>query len=667
MNKKNILSTSSSLVNNLNSLGIYNFLDVLSYLPYRYENNYPSNEKNIVDKQRIVLRGKIEGEIKLSKFKKITLSRFRFISRSQRLYQVEAYNRAYLNKIINYNDEYIIHGIYDKNKINLINIRKFNKDDYRALTPIYSLQNKIEQYVFINLIKKAFNNINNIDSIIPKGLINKYKLIEKRKALYKLHFPMSFNEVKYAMRTLKYEECLKFCLKTLLIREFNSSFNKKETEKIKFKDIDAFILSLPYKLTTSQQDALTEIIFDMNKEKAMYHLLQGDVGCGKTLVASLSMLANKYRHKQSAFLAPTDALARQHYSYLLSLFKDINISIGLLLGSTSKKERKEIKNKLINGEIDILVGTHALFSKDIIYKDLALCVIDEQHKFGVNQRMALVEKNENADLLLLTATPIPRTLSLSLYADLDVSTINEFPFKERKIETKICKSDDKIIDEIIKNSLEKNKRIYIVAPTIYDDGNEFQISVDELVSNYALKYNKKITYLHGKLSDEDKIKSLTLFKSGEKPILISTSVIEVGIDVKNADTMIIYGALHFGLASLHQLRGRIGRDGSFAKCILVYDGDDQDNIDKLNVLVESNDGFKISEEDLKRRGPGDLVGFKQAGLPNFNYVNIVKDFKMFESAREDAKKIILSRNLSQYHDLVNEIEKEINDISFTNV
>lgn len=668
-NNKIVLSKSPRILKALKDLKLKSIFDIVNHIPYKYENNLPTDENNINHKDKIVFIGKIEGNIQFNKFRRISITKFNFVSNSNKLYRIEAFNRDYLVKTLNNETEYIIHGIYDSNKkiINLVNIKKYNKEEFETLIPLYSLANKIEQFEYRRIVKKAFDNIDKMLCIIPFSLMNKYKLLDKKDALYRLHFPNNLNDVRLAMRTLKYEECLKFTLKSLLIREYNSKFNKTEIDKIDYENIELFITKLPYKLTTSQQEAFNEIFFDMNKNKSMYRLLQGDVSSGKTLVAILAMYMNKLRNKQSAFLAPTDALARQHYSNVMETLKNENINVALLLGSTTKKERNIIKTKLLNNEIDIIIGTHALFSDDIIYHDLGLCIIDEQHKFGVNQRKSLFDKGENADLLLLTATPIPRTLALSIYGDLDVSTLTEFPFKERKITTSISKSDDKKIDKLIENSLLNNKRIYIVAPMIFDNDNESQISVEELVEQYQNKYPNKVTYLHGKLSNEDKINALIAFKSGETPIIISTSVIEVGIDVKEADLMIIYGSIHFGLASLHQLRGRIGRDGSSSNCVLILDEDDEDSISKLNVLVESNDGFKISEEDLKRRGPGELSGFKQSGLLEFTYVNIVNDFKMFEAAREDAKKIISLRTKYPYDVLIRIIEKEINDISFTNV
>jgi ATP-dependent DNA helicase RecG len=365
-------------------------------------------------------------------------------------------------------------------------------------------------------------------------------------------------------------------------------------------------------------------------------------------------------------MAPTDALARQHFKTFRELFKDTPMRIALLLGSTPKKERFQINMGLINHKIDLVIGTHALFSEDVNFSSLGLAVIDEQHRFGVNQRLLLASKGEHADLLLMSATPIPRTLALTLYGDLDVSTLSEFPFRQRNIVTKIVAMNDGLIDKTIKAALAQDKRIYIVAPVIDFSGRGL-VSVEELFKHYEKAYPGQVSLLHGQMSIEDKTYALSDFVSGKTPIIVSTSVIEVGIDVKEASTMVIYAPTSFGLASLHQLRGRIGRDGQEATCLLVYDGDDEDEKDKLNVLVQSNDGFFIAEEDLRRRGPGELSGFRQSGIASFEFVNLIDDFKMFEAARNDAKDLLANEKAITNRAIINRAKKEISLAKFTNV
>jgi ATP-dependent DNA helicase RecG len=376
-----------------------------------------------------------------------------------------------------------------------------------------------------------------------------------------------------------------------------------------------------------------DIVSDLNEKKQMYRLLQGDVGSGKTVVAAIALYANSLRKNQGALMAPTDALAKQHFKTLQELLKSHALTIRLLVGGLSSAEKKAIKESLLDGTIDILVGTHALFSQDTEFFSLGLAIIDEQHRFGVNQRDLLKDKGRQADLLMMSATPIPRSLAMTVYADMDISTLTQFPFSSRKVKTKIVEENDALIDYAIKAALEQHKRIYVVAPKIMESDSGKQ-SVVTLSQAYQKKYPKQVTLLHGKLDGEEKEDALKAFATGYTPIIVSTTVIEVGIDVKPATVMIIHDADTFGLASLHQLRGRIGRDGSEALCLLVVQDQHLEGLERLNVLVDSNDGFYIAEQDLKLRGPGELMGAKQSGLPGFQYLNIVKDVAILQNMRK---------------------------------
>jgi len=654
----------------LYNMGLYSYKDIILHLPRKYEDFHPTHENNLVDKERVVFVGNIVGTPLTRRFSKIAVTKFSFVTLKKNVFYVEAWNRPYLSKTLEGGDLFTLVGNYDakKNKINLVNITKgvVNGDNY--IKPIYSLPRDIDNYEFIRLVRKSFNEIDEKDIYdeVPAYFMSKYRLEKRIDALRLAHNPKDFKDIYKGLRVLKYEECLLFSLKTQMIRNINKELIHHERIQIEESKIKQFIEELPYKLTKSQLDAVKEILTDLNKPNLMYRLLQGDVGTGKTLVAIIALYANYLRGEQGAFMAPTDALARQHYKTFAKILAPYGIRVALLLGSTSIKDRSQIRKGLMNNEINVVVGTHALFSKDISYGSLGLAIIDEQHKFGVNQRMLLTSKGENADLLLMSATPIPRTLALTLYGDLDVSTLTDFPFKERKITTKIVKDDDKKIFSEIEKSISNNKRVFIVAPLIIEN-NEKQISVEKLFAKYLLRFPGKVSLLHGKLDQDDKNFALQDFISGDSPILISTSVIEVGIDVPNADLMIIYDPTHFGLASLHQLRGRIGRDGGEATCLLVTNSNDEEELDKLNVLVKSNDGFYIAEEDLKRRGPGELGGVRQSGIANFLFVNLVDDFRMFEAARDDAKFIIDNSDQIGFRHIINRAKKEIDSSDFTNV
>jgi len=653
----------------LYDMGLYNYEDIIFHLPRKYDNLEPTREYSLEDKERVVLIGKVTRAPVNSRFSKAQVTRFSFTTLKGNTFAVEAWNRPYLTKMLDSESTYTLIASYDyyKNKLNMINLTKGEppKGDY--LRPVYSLPMALTNYQFAKLVEKAFiNKEQAITSDVPKDLGEKYRLLDKEQALRLVHRPYSAKDIYEGLRVLKYEECLLFSLKTQIIRSQNKELIKNEKQFIDRDKLKSFIRTLPYKLTDDQIQSVAEIVKDMDQRSLMYRLLQGDVGTGKTLVAALGFYANYLRNDQGALMAPTDALARQHFRTLRELFKDTPIRIALLLGATPKKERFQINMGLINHKIDLVVGTHALFSEDVTFSSLGLAVIDEQHRFGVNQRLLLASKGEHADLLLMSATPIPRTLTLTLYGDLDVSTLSEFPFSERKIVTKIVSNRDALIHQTIKDAITNNKRVYVVAPVI-DFNDNGLVSVEELFKHYEKLYPDQVSLLHGQMSGEDKNYALSEFMSGKTPIIVSTSVIEVGIDVKEASTMIIYAPHSFGLASLHQLRGRIGRDGKDAICLLVYDGEDEDEIDKLNVLVKSNDGFYIAEEDLRRRGPGELSGFRQSGIANFEFVNLVDDFKMFEYARNDAKAILIDENAYQNRRIIMRAKKEIAQAKFTNV
>ena len=416
------------------------------------------------------------------------------------------------------------------------------------------------------------------------------------------------------------------------------------------------IKSLPYELTEDQKKASEEIIEDMNQNSLMYRLLQGDVGSGKTLVSFIALYANYKRGDQGALMAPTDSLARQHYQNALEVFKGTKVKIALLVGATKQSEKERIYDELKDGYIDIVIGTHALFTKSVNYSSLGLVVIDEQHRFGVNQRIALASKGDSADMLMMSATPIPRSLASTIYADLDISTLTTFPSKKKDISTKIVESDDEIIFESVDKSLKENRQVYIVAPLI-DFTEDGKYSVDSLFARFYPRYKEKVGLLHGKLKADQKEEVLKKFYSNEVPILITTQVIEVGIDVKRANLMVIYDASNFGLASLHQLRGRIGRDGSPSLCLLT--NDDIEENERLHILEESIDGFHIAEEDMRLRGPGELNGIKQSGLPAFAFLNIVDDYKIFLVARDDASVILKNQDNKGFKFITDMARKQI--------
>ena len=644
----------------LGQMGIFTPYDVINHLPRRYEDFSYSLEKNIKDKQRLVLLGKVISIPKNVRARGIDILTFDFMSTSRRYYKVVFFNQPYLAKTLKIDETYSLVGTFNlkRNEVDGQRIIKGEIPHEERLKPIYSLPSDYQNHLFASLAKKSLETVKGkISTVIPYDYLNKYRLVNKEIALNCAHNPKSPEEIRQALRHLKYEEALTFSLKNQLIRESNKSLSKIKKEPIDLDICQPFLDTIPYKLTEDQVTASKEIIEDMNQSALMCRLLQGDVGTGKTLVSFIALYANHLRGDQGALMAPTDALARQHYTNALKLFKDTKLKIALLLGSTPLSEKKQIKEDLKEGYIDIIIGTHALFTKDTIYSSLGLVIIDEQHRFGVNQRIALASKGDHADLLMMSATPIPRSLALTIYGDLDISTLYSFPSAKRDVTTTIVKSEDASIFEAVDNALENNKQVYVIAPLI-DFSEDGRFSVEQLYARYVLKYKALVGLLHGKMKQDEKEEILDKFYRGEIKILVSTQVVEVGIDVKSANTMIIYDATHFGLASLHQLRGRIGRDGSKSYCLLASNEED---VDKLEILTRSEDGFAIAEEDMKQRGPGELAGIKQSGIPDFSFLNIVDDYKIFVVARDDAKEILKHKDNKNYQWLISRVEKSINE------
>ena len=657
------LTKSPRLNKLLYQMGIFNYYDVVEHLPRRYEDYHYTHDRELKDKERVVLLGKVMSLPKVVKAKRIDITTFDFMTRNKSYFRVVAFNRLYLAKNINLEDIFTLVGVFNakRGEIDFINMYKGEIPPQEMIKPIYSLPQDYENHLFSALVKKSLKELDgHISGLIPYTYLNKYKLVKKSFALQWAHFPENYEQVKQALRHLKYEEALMFSLKNQIIREQNKSLAKIKKEPIDLSLCKPWLDTLPYKLTEDQQKAAEEIIEDMNQNGLMYRLLQGDVGTGKTLVCFAALYANYIRGDQGALMAPTDALARQHFESAKKAFEKTKIRIALLLGSTPQSEKKKLYEDIEDGSIDIVIGTHALFTKSVNYSSLGLAIIDEQHRFGVNQRLMLASKGEHTDLLMMSATPIPRSLALSLYGDLDISTLTTFPSKKRDVKTSIVNSNDIEIFEEVEKSVNSNHQVYIVAPLI-DYREDERYSVEKLFSRFTLKFKGKVGLLHGNMKQDEKESALEKFYSGEIPILVSTPVIEVGIDVKGANLMVIYDASNFGLASLHQLRGRIGRDGFPSKCLLTLDDEtDEEAKDRLNILVNSEDGFVIAEEDMKLRGPGELAGFKQSGIPAFSFLNVVNDYKIFVVARDDAKFIIKNRKNKEFEYIVSRAEREVN-------
>ncbi len=652
----------TTLEEELNNLHIYDSEDLLNHLPYRYESFEYTKEFPLVDKQRYVLYGTIISRPIYVRAKSIKICSFSFASNEGVIYTIKAFNQDYLMRILSQDEPFTIVATYSKkgNYMALIKIKKGKISQEERLKPVYHLNSKISQDNFHKLIKRTLDKQGAyFNNIMPSYLIKKYKLLSYVDALNKVHFPTCYEDINIGLRTLKFIECLDFSLTNKLIRDENKKIVKVESKNIDVSKIKKFVSTLPYELTKDQKDAVNDIYKDLNSEALMYRLLQGDVGSGKTLVSLLALYSNYLRNKQGVMLAPTDSLARQHFEYFKSLLKDENIQVELLVGSLSSKEKKRIKDDLMNKTNIIVVGTHAVFSKSVNYLDLGLAIIDEQHRFGVNQRNLLASKGENVDILLMSATPIPRTLSMTIYGDLDVSTLHSYPFKERRVKTLVVDDKSSKITSLINYAISKNQQVFIVCPKI-EEGVTLSHSAKEIYDEFKNEYGDNIELLHGKLDENSKSLLIERFRNKDFLILVATSIVELGIDIKEALGMIVYSASNFGLASLHQLRGRVGRNGEDAFCILVYDENEElSKIERLKFLETTSDGFKIAEKDMELRGPGDYLGVEQSGFPSFNSLNIVSDFKMFEVARNETNYILDNSNDLENSNYISKIKEKM--------
>ena len=640
--------TTPKKIEALKVMGIETVEDLLSHYPFRYENHEQvSIEKwNVNDK--IFTTGVICSAARVIRFggnKSVT--RFNIIIEEEE-FICSIFNRPWKNAFPQ-GKQITLQGIYQgSNRITLLSCNSEPIENQLGLQPVYSTNQSLTQKDWIKLMNKALNAyLDKIEDRIPDIYKNKYQLLNRKEAIYFIHKPKNQFALKQALRTLKYEEFLIFqcCMQIRRNENMNHLGVQKSFDRNEVYDI---VRNLSFELTNDQKKSIEEILNDLQSSKCMMRLLQGDVGCGKTLVAAISAYACVCAHKQVAFMAPTEILAKQHVASLNKLFEGFDVNVQLYCSSLKKSEKIQILEDLKENRIHILVGTHALFQEDVIYYDLGLVITDEQHRFGVEQRRKLLNKGNKVDVLLMSATPIPRTLATSLYGDLDVSTIEEYPKGRNQIITQYIasKSMKPILNEVLEK-IDEKEQCYVVCPSI-EENEDYKMS--SVVSIYegmckVLK-NHRIGLLHGQMSPDKKDEVMEKFLRHELDILVSTTVIEVGVDVKNANIMVIYDAHRFGLSQIHQLRGRVGRGSHQGYCYLLSDSKDEESIKRLKKLEECHDGFELSRFDLLLRGPGDILGKRQSGLPSFILGDFVQDEKIIQSARIDAIDII--KNLEQY-------------------
>ena len=511
------------------------------------------------------------------------------------------------------------------------------------IIPIYPLTYNLSQNNLRKIMEEAIKIVyGNLQETLPQYLIKQYNLEDINNATKNIHFPKEFKDFNIARNRLVFEELLSVQLALLELKN-NYITEKKGIQFDKNVKMSDVINTLPFKLTKAQLRVLEEIDENMESDKVMNRLLQGDVGSGKTVVAMCAAYKAVKSGYQAAIMAPTAILATQHLENFKKILDKLNIKCELLISGITKKKKEDILNRLKNGEIDILIGTHAIIEDNVIFKNLGLVVTDEQHRFGVRQRAKIAEKGNNPDVLVMTATPIPRTLALILYGDLDISIIDELPPNRKKIETfAVNKNMTERVNNFIKKQIDEGRQAYIVCPLVEENEEMDLKSVEALYETYSKEVfpQYKVEYLHGKMKQKEKDDIMERFKNGKIDILISTTVIEVGVDVPNSNIMVVENAERFGLAQLHQLRGRVGRGEYKSYCILKYEGKGETIRKRMKVMCETNDGFVISEKDLELRGSGDFFGTMQHGLPEFKIANLFEDIEMLKKVQVVAMEIL---------------------------
>ena len=670
---KYIKGVGPKMAENLNKCGIFNVLDILLYFPRDYEN--VSVHKSILECQeneKVIIECSVLNVLKDVRLKNNkTLSTIVFCQGDNK-FKGKWFNQTYAKNSFKISNKYIITGKVNKFKeeITIMNpkIVKNTSMDTNRIIAKYPLKNNLTNNFFNKIISGVLSDIK-ITENLPIWLVEKYNFCSLEDAVRNIHSPKSSKLLNESRRRLKFQELFTYSLKILMLKEFIKFHN----DGIQFKiapELTSLKEKLPFELTRAQNKVVREILIDQKKPKGMNRLLQGDVGSGKTIVAIITMFNVVKNGYQTSMMAPTEILAKQHYAEIQSVLKDFPLNIKLLSGSTSPKNKQLIKQELKNGTIDIIIGTHALIEDNVEFKNLGMVVTDEQHRFGVSQRNRFSSKGKNIDILVMTATPIPRTLSLYLYGDLDVSIIDELPPGRQKIDTSYenMSSSARVYDFAL-NEINKGRQVYIVCPLV-EENEEMKLSSVEMLYEKLKKEQFKdidIGMIYGKMPSKLKNEIMDKFKVGEIKALVSTTVIEVGVNVPNATVMIIENSERFGLAQLHQLRGRVGRGKYKSYCILLAKITNNIVRKRLEVLIKSNDGFYIAEEDLKTRGAGELFGIRQSGESGLILADVICDIDILKLANKEAKMLLRSNDIEDQrvkNEIIDKIQKSSSYICF---
>ena len=654
MELENIKGIGPKTVNILRRLGINNTLDLINYYPFRYDIIKRSDINLLGQDDKIIIDGVVETNAVVTYMKNHKDKMDFSLNVGSKILKVTIFNRGfYKNKII-VGTKLTVIGKYDKRK-NLVvcsDIKFSLLGDTTKIEPIYHVTTGINSLQLNNIIKSV--DVDIID-YVPNYLNEKYSFLSKDNSIKEIHNPSNLNNLKLAINKLKYEELFIFMLKMNYLKSKKMQKGlQRDVSKDKVLD---FINNLPFKLTADQEKAVKDIYDDLVSDKRMNRLLQGDVGSGKTIVSFIALYINYLAGYQGALMAPTEILARQHYNNLVKLLP--NVKVGLLTGKLKAKEKKEIYTGLENGSIDIIIGTHALISEDVKYFNLGLVITDEQHRFGVNQRSNLKNKGIMPDVLYMSATPIPRTYAITLFGDMDISSIKTKPAGRKEIISYLKKeSEIKDVLMMMYEQLKLGHQIYVIAPLI-EESEKIQLeNVIKLRDKMNLAFGKLFTVgmMHGKLSNKEKEEVMNDFKENKIQILISTTVIEVGVDVANATMMVVFDSYRFGLSALHQLRGRVGRSNLQSYFIMISNQE----AERLKILTKTNDGFEVSEADFKLRGSGDLFGTRQSGDMQFKLADLKKDFKIVVKAKEDSLEFM--NNYNSHYQYIYDVLKELDSL-----
>ena len=645
---------------------IFTIQDLLEYFPYRYEDYSLKELTEVQHDEKVTVEGKVHSEPSLVYYgrKKSKLT-FRLFVGSY-LIKVVFFNQPYLKNKIMMNETITVTGKWDAHRqtITANEMQAGPNAKSKDFEPVYSLRGKLTIKGMRKFIHLAFHQYGgDLEETLPTAFVKKYRLLGRQEALRVMHFPDSPEEVKQARRRFVYEEFLLFQLKMQALRKFEREHSPGVEQNYDLTKVKDFIEGLPFPLTNAQKRVVNEVLSELKSHLRMNRLLQGDVGSGKTVVAAIGLYASVTAGYQGALMVPTEILAEQHAESLKNLLEPFKVKCELLTSSVKGKRRREILQELAEGKVDILIGTHALIQDEVIFKKLGFVITDEQHRFGVEQRRVLREKGENPDVLFMTATPIPRTLAITVFGEMDVSIIDEMPAGRKAIETYWAKPEmlERVLS-FVEKELRKGHQAYVICPLIEEsDKLDVQNAIDvHTTLNHYFKDRYKVGLMHGRLSSEEKDSVMKAFSMNEVQVLVSTTVVEVGVNVPNATMMVIYDAERFGLSQLHQLRGRVGRGSDQSYCILLANPKSEVGQERMRIMTETTDGFVLSEKDLELRGPGDFFGRKQSGVPEFKVADMVHDYRALETARNDAAMLIQSEvfwNEPDYEYLRKKLEK----------